>query len=60
MTHIITIEHNQILYEAFYTQHCILRINRIFNDSGIEREVPFDLVPSAVQERIKQAIQEVE
>lgn len=60
MNTLTTIEHNSILYEVSFTRRRILKIRKVMKDSGMERDVLFDNVPTLVQEEIRKVLEKGE
>lgn len=55
--HKITIPYRGILFEITVSEPAILSIRKVFEDSGISRDVKWDETPSAVKELILEQIQ---
>lgn len=54
--HTIPIVYRGILYEATLNKRRILRVRKVMEDSGIERDVQWDSLPEYVKEEIEKEL----
>ena len=58
MKHQISIPFRGITYEVTVSEPAILRIRKVLEDSGIERDVSWEELSTVVQERILEKMKE--
>ncbi len=56
----IYLSHWDVHYEVLVAGSTIIRIHKLFSDSGIIRSIPFDELPDGLKDQLCQAIETVD